>query len=127
MTLTTSLPAIGDVLLLEDDALISLDTEDMLLALGATRVHVAHNLDEAEQIVSHRRLDAAVLDLVIGPARSEALARRLVERSMPVIFASGHDDVGELSAGLESVPMVRKPYSEQALLAALATALTRRG
>lgn len=126
MIVTTRLPAIGDVLLLEDDALISLDTEDMLLSLGATRVHVAHSLDEAELIVSRLPLDAAVLDLVIGPQRSEALARRLVERSMPVIFASGHDDAGEMTAGLEGVPMVRKPYSEQALLAALATALTGR-
>ena len=126
MAVTTSPLAIGDVLLLEDDALISLDTEDMLLALGAARVHVAHSLYEAEFIVSQRKLDAAVLDLVIGPERSEALARRLVARSTPVIFASGHDDAGEITAGLEGVPTVRKPYSEQALLAALATALSGR-
>ncbi|MFT3973008.1 MAG: response regulator [Amaricoccus sp.] len=123
MTVTTSLPALGDILLLEDDALISLDTEDMLLSLGATRVHVAHSLDEAEVIVSRQKLDAAVLDLVIGSRHSEELARRLVERSMPVIFASGYDDVGAIAEGLEHVPTVRKPYSAQALERALATAL----
>jgi len=127
MTSMPTLPAIGAVLLLEDDALISLDTEDMLLSLGAARVHVAHNLADAERIVARLQLDAAVLDLAIGPERSEALARRLVARSVPVIFASGYDDAGGLSAGLECVPMVRKPYSAQALLAALATVLAGRG
>lgn len=117
------LPALGDILLLEDDALISLDTEDMLLSLGAARVHVAHSLDEAEDIVSRQKLDAAVLDLVIGARRSEDLARRLVGLSLPVIFASGYDDAGASADGLEQVPTVRKPYSAQALQLALAEAI----
>ena len=127
MTVTPSLPQIGAVLLLEDDALISLDTEEILLSLGADRVHVAHSLDAAESIVAAERLDVAVLDLVIGSGRSEALARRLVGQSLPVVFASGHDDVGEIAIGLERVPMVRKPYSAQSLQAALAAALGARG
>jgi DNA-binding response OmpR family regulator len=126
MTVTSSLPRIGAVLLLEDDALISLDTEEILLSLGANSVHVAHNLDQAESIVAVEKLDVAVLDLVIGSGRSEALARRLVGQSLPVIFASGHDDVGEIAEGLERVPMVRKPYSAQSLQGALLAALARR-
>lgn len=124
MNVKTSLTSLEDILLLEDDALISLDTEDMLLSLGAGRVHVAHSLDEAEGIIARQKLDAAVLDLVIGAARSEDLARRLVEQSMPVIFASGYGDVGAIAEGLEHVPTVRKPYSAQALEAALAAAFS---
>lgn len=124
MNVKTSLTSLEDILLLEDDALISLDTEDMLLSLGAGRVHVAHSLDEAEGIIARQKLDAAVLDLVIGTARSEDLARRLVEQSMPVIFASGYGDVGAIAEGLEHVPTVRKPYSAQALEAALAAAFS---
>lgn len=124
MNVKTSLTSLEDILLLEDDALISLDTEDMLLSLGASRVHVAHSLDEAEGIIARQKLDAAVLDLVIGAARSEDLARRLVEQSMPVIFASGYGDVGAIAEGLERVPTVRKPYSAQALEAALAAAFS---
>jgi DNA-binding NtrC family response regulator len=125
--LVPSRPALDDVrvLLLEDDALISLDTEDMLLSLGAARVHVAHSLEEAESILAREVLDAAVLDLVIGSSRSEDLARRLVERSLPVIFASGYGEAGTATDGLEHVPTVRKPYSVQALQEALVTALQR--
>lgn len=113
------------VLLLEDDALISLDTEDMLLSLGAARVHVAHSLEEAEEIVAREQLDAAVLDLVIGARRSEDLARRLVERCLPVIFASGYNDAGAVAEGLDGLPTVQKPYTAQALEMALIAALGR--
>lgn len=128
MNVATNSSALGDVrvLLLEDDALISLDTEDMLVSLGAARVHVAHSLEEAEDIIARETIDAAVLDLVIGSRRSEELALRLVERFLPVIFASGYDDTGAVADGLEQVPMVQKPYSAQALEEALLAALSRR-
>lgn len=113
------------VLLLEDDALISLDTEDMLLDLGAAQVHVAHSLAEAESILATDAVDAAVLDLVIGAQRSEDLARRLVQQSLPIIIASGYGEAGLLTEGFEDVPVVRKPCSVDALEAALLTALGR--
>lgn len=113
------------VLLLEDDALISLDTEDMLLDLGAAQVHVAHSLVEAETFLAADTVDAAVLDLVIGAQRSEELARRLVQRSLPIIIASGYGEAGILAEGLENVPVVRKPCSIDALEEALLTALGR--
>lgn len=113
------------VLLLEDDALISLDTEDMLMDLGAAQVHVAHSLGEAESILATGTVDAAVLDLVIGAQRSEELARRLVQRSLPIIFASGYGEAGIMAEGLEGVPVVRKPCSLDALKEALTSALGR--
>jgi DNA-binding response OmpR family regulator len=111
------------ILLLEDDALISLDTEDTLLALGAARVFVAHTIEEAEALMASERIDAAVLDLVIGRGKSDALACRLVESGVPVIFASGFGDTGGLPEPLRHVSTIDKPYSPQTLYAALAAAL----
>jgi CheY-like chemotaxis protein len=114
-----------DILLLEDNALISIDTEDALLALGAGRVFVAHTIEEAEALIAHQRIDAAVLDLVIGRGKSDALASRLVADRVPVVFASGFGG-GALPEALQAVPTVDKPYSPQALYAALAAALATR-
>jgi DNA-binding NtrC family response regulator len=111
------------ILLLEDDALISLDTEDMLMSLGAARVFVAHTIAEAESILARDTVDAAVLDLVIGSDRCEDLAQRLVSAPIPVVFASGFGDADSLPAALRTIPNVEKPYSSQALQAALLTAL----
>jgi response regulator RpfG family c-di-GMP phosphodiesterase len=107
------------ILLLEDDALISLDTEDMLLSLGALRVLVAHTIAAAEAILEREAVDAAVLDLVIGADRCEALAERLLSAAIPFVFASGFGDSASLPAALRGVPTVEKPYSSQALHAAL--------
>jgi len=113
------------ILLLEDDALISLDTEDALMALGAGRVLVAHTIEDAEALLASERIDAAVLDLVIGRGKSDALACRLVENGIPVVFASGFGDACGLADQLRGVPTIDKPYSPQTLYAALAAALGR--
>jgi DNA-binding NtrC family response regulator len=113
------------VLLLEDDALISLDTEDMLMSLGVRRVFVAHTLEEAQSIVERETVDAAVLDLVIGQERCEEFASRLAEGRIPIVFASGMRDPGSLPESLREVPTVDKPYTSQALHGALARALVR--
>lgn len=118
-------PTLKDIriLLLEDDALISLDTEDMLMSLGAARVFVAHTIAEAEAILARETVDAAVLDLVIGSDRCEELAQRLVSAPIPVVFASGFGDAESLPLELRTVPTVEKPYSSQALQDALLAAL----
>jgi CheY-like chemotaxis protein len=114
------------ILLLEDDALISLDTEEALISLGAGRVFVAHTLEEAEALVASEPIDAAVLDLLIGRGKSDALACRLVESRVPVIFASGFGDSAALPEPLGAVPTLDKPYSPQALYTALAGVLSSR-
>jgi DNA-binding NtrC family response regulator len=113
------------VLLLEDDALISIDTEDMLLSLGVRQVHVAHSLDTAQAILERERVDVAVLDLVIGQHRAEGFAASLAAARIPIVFASGMRDSASLPEALRAVPTVDKPYTSQALHGALARALGR--
>jgi DNA-binding NtrC family response regulator len=114
------------ILLLEDDALISIDTQDMLISIGAAQVHVANTLDEADAIVAAGGIDAAVLDLVIGQSRCEALAFRLLALGIPLVFASGLDDRSSLPEELRRVPIVEKPCSARGLSAALVQALAAR-
>jgi CheY-like chemotaxis protein len=108
------------VLLVEDDALISLDAEDMLLGLGARCVRLAHTLAEADALLAAETFDLAVLDIRVGASRSDALALKLVERGMPFIFTSGYNAGVELPGALQSVPTVGKPYTPETLRAALA-------
>jgi DNA-binding NtrC family response regulator len=112
------------VLLLEDDALISLDAEDMLRALGARRVVVAHTLESAAAAVGREPIDAAVLDILIGHGRSDGLARLLLALGLPVVFATGYSDAA-VPDDLRHLPKVVKPYSGAGLSAALAAAGVR--
>ena len=108
------------VLLVEDDALISLDAADMLLGLGAYCVRVAHTLAEAADLLAAETFDLAVLDIRVGASRSDALALSLVERGVPIVFTSGYSSGVELPEALQSVPTVGKPYTPETLRAALA-------
>lgn len=103
------------ILLLEDDALISLDAEDMLLGLGAARIFTAHTLAEAEAILGSEPVDAAVLDVRIGADRCDDLARKLTARAVPFVFASGYGDRSALPEDMRHLPTVDKPYSAEAL------------
>jgi CheY-like chemotaxis protein len=111
----------ASILLLEDDALISIDAEDMLRTIGAGQVFVTHTLEAAADILGREAIDGAVLDVLIGRSRSDGLARLLADRRIPVVFASGY---GELSVpeDLRHIPKVEKPYSGEALQIAFAAA-----
>jgi DNA-binding response OmpR family regulator len=106
------------VLLLEDDALISIDAEDMLLALGARAVFVAHSLADAAAMLDREVIDIAVLDIRIGNGRSDTLAQDIRARDIPFIFTSGYGSESGLPDGLGNVPTVAKPYTPDALLVA---------
>lgn len=106
------------ILLLEDDALISLDAEEMLIGLGAARVMVVHNLADAEEALASGGIDAAVLDVSIGRSRSDGLARALATRGIPFIFTSGYAHPEILHEDVRHVPIVEKPYSADILAAA---------
>ncbi len=109
------------ILVLEDDALISIDAEDMLLTLGARAVLVAHTVADAEALIGCEPVDGAMLDIRIGNGRSDALAASLLERGVPFIFTSGYSTANDLPPGVEVVPIVSKPYAPEALLAAFAS------
>lgn len=114
------------VLLLEDDAIIAMDTEDMLLGLGAGRVLAAHSLAKAEEHLETGTIDVAVLDIMIGREHCGSLAQRLAARSVPLVLASGFASFETLPEEFRSVPSVQKPYSGADLHAALLKALDGR-
>jgi CheY-like chemotaxis protein len=109
------------LLVLEDDALISIDAEDMLLGLGARSVHIANTLAAATALLEREPIDLAMLDLRIGRERSDGFARELVARAIPFIFTSGYAADPSMPEPLAAVPHVGKPYAPESLLAAFAT------
>jgi CheY-like chemotaxis protein len=108
-------------LVLEDDALISIDAEDMLLGLGARSVHIANTLAAATALLEREPIDLAMLDLQIGRERSDGFARELLARAIPFIFTTGYAADPGLPEPLSAVPHVDKPYAPESLRAAFAT------
>lgn len=112
------------VLVVEDEALLALELEDMLADLGAEVVGPATTLEEGLVLAAADVADAAVLDLNLNGLRSFPIAERLRARRSPFIFATGY----ALDADAASLdePVVEKPYDRRKIGAALAAALSRR-
>jgi len=116
-----ALPSDGpqDVLLVEDNMLIALDTEDILLHLGVGSVRAARNVTEAMAAIDARRPDFALLDVNLGIETSFAIAWRLRDLGVRFAFVTGYGDDIAFGGAFGDVPKIRKPYTAKALSAAL--------
>jgi CheY-like chemotaxis protein len=103
-----------DVLIVEDDPLISLDVEDVLRGLGATSVRTARTVATALDMIAARAPDFALLDVGLFREKSFAVAERLVSLKIPFAFVTGYAE-DKVPAAFADRPMLSKPYSQEAL------------
>lgn len=113
------------VLLVEDEGLVSMVAEDILLDAGC-EVFLAARLEEAVALALADTFDVAVLDVSLGAGEtSYPVAKILVERGVPVAFASGHGREA-IDAEFRRFPVIQKPYNSAALSKGLSTAIAGR-
>lgn len=107
------------VLIVEDEVLIGLVLEDMLELMGHTIVGNVASLGEAEQCFD-TGFDLAILDVHVGGEPVFPLADRVAEAGAAILFSTGSS--GEsLPERFRDWPLLAKPYSYDAVAAALAT------
>lgn len=107
------------VLVLEDEALIAMDVEQLCRDGGAAEVTIVQELDQIA-LDNLAAFDVAIVDLSLGGKSTLGLAARLRERGIPFIFASGYSLAEEAAADFPGVPLVPKPYSGEDLVEAVA-------
>jgi len=104
-----------DVLLVEDQALIAMDTEDTLRKLGALTVRLAANVAQAKAEMATALPEFAILDFNLGSETSAGIADLLIASDVPFLFVTGYGDNVTLPDRLKQVPIVRKPVSATSL------------
>jgi CheY-like chemotaxis protein len=115
------------VLLLEDEALIALDVEQICRDAGAADVTVVHDLSQlGEGGVQADAHDAAVIDVMLRGVPTVEAARRLKENGMPFVFATGYVDRHEIFDEFPGIAVIGKPYAGGDLVEALGRAVARR-
>lgn len=108
------------VLVVEDNMIIALDTEQHLLDLGVERVDLAASNAAALAVLDDDQPDFAVLDFNLGDETSEPVAQALEARGVRFAFASGYGDVDGLAGDYaHKVAVLLKPYSRDDLAEAL--------
>ncbi|MEL7301314.1 MAG: HWE histidine kinase domain-containing protein [Pseudomonadota bacterium] len=111
---------LADVLIVEDNMIIALDTEDTMAELGARQVRLAASSTDALKEIDARAPSFALLDVNLGTETSGAVAIALAERQVPFAFATGYGEETELSKRFVMVPVLKKPYGKADLAALLA-------
>ena len=116
------LPAAGlaglKILIVEDSLLLAMELENSLSDAGGSIVGKAASVAEAMGLID-AGVEAAVLDVDLNGASVEPVARALVERGVPFVFATGYGDNDMAPQGFDA-PIIRKPYEVTQVAAALA-------
>lgn len=117
------------ILIVEDEALVSMLMEDEFLDAGAEVIGPASSLDEALQLaetaVADGGLSAAVLDINLAGVAVWPVADRLAALGVPFVFSTGYDDNRNPNR-YAAAPRLVKPFDLDALVAIIQQ-LTVRG
>jgi CheY-like chemotaxis protein len=118
-------PRPNSVLILEDEALVSLMLEELVREMGGRVIDVFGAASEALRAIAAQHYDLAVLDVVVRDGMSTAVADALDERGIPFLFSSamGPED---LEARHRDRPLVTKPFEDTVLRSHLAALLPPR-
>jgi CheY-like chemotaxis protein len=126
MTVMQSTPP-GDmnglrVLVVEDEAAISLLLEDMLLDFGCEVVGPAARLGAALELAQGESLDAAILDVNVAGESIYPVVTALVARNVPFVFSTGYGAAG-IADLYRNRPVLQKPFAQKDLQQKLLQAL----
>ena len=111
------------VLLVEDNAMIAMNTEALLQDLGVNVVHVASTVAQALALIDTHNFDFALLDLQLGDGENSIpIASRLVEHGTRIVFATGYGEAPIISDNFGDMPVLKKPYSFEDLAGMLSGA-----
>ena len=102
------------ILVVEDEAAISLLLEDMLLDFGCEVVGPAARLAAALEFVHGESLDLAILDVNVAGEPIYPVAKALAERDVPFVFSTGYGNAG-IQDGYRDRLVLQKPFAQNDL------------
>lgn len=116
------------ILIVEDNMIIARDLEAIVKQLNHQIVAIANDSATAETIVEDEELDLAFLDIKIDGEKdgvSLAYFLREIAPDLKIVFVTSHTDVATVERASVVKPngFVVKPFSEEAIFAALTVAL----
>jgi CheY-like chemotaxis protein len=112
------------ILVVEDEMLVLMMTEDMLADLGCESVTSAATVDQALALIDAEGFDAALLDMNLGGDKSFPVADALAARGVPFIFSTGYTGQ-DMREGYRDRPVLKKPFRYEDLTGVLSRLFAR--
>lgn len=115
-----------NVMIVEDEALIAMDLEDLLLDAGHRVVGIADNMHRALEIAAVESIDVAIMDIDLAmDTNGIETARHLRERhDVASLFVSGriNDETRAMALEWKPVGFIGKPFQAHQITSLLAGA-----
>lgn len=109
------------ILVVEDESLVAMLLETILEDMGCEIVGPAATVAQGLTL-AEGELDAALLDVNVAGQNVFPVAEALVARGVPFVFSTGYGE-GGLPDAWRGRPTIQKPFTEDAVHAALREAL----
>jgi CheY-like chemotaxis protein len=108
----TSAPPASVILVVDDDALINMNTVDMVQDLGHTALEAYSGKEALEILSSGQRIDVLITDYAMPGMTGVELANRAREMhpDLPILLATGYADLP--SGTTTDLPRLAKPYQQ---------------
>jgi CheY-like chemotaxis protein len=110
-----------NIMIVEDDSMISMLLEEMLNELGCTDVCHAADAAGALAVIDRKPPCLALLDVNLGGANVDSVVERLSVAGIPFVFATGYGRSG-VPAKWSTRQVLQKPFRLEALSEALTAA-----
>lgn len=111
------------ILVVEDEALILMEIEDMLRELGCEIVGPVSTVAAALAAIGENELDGALLDMNLRGEHSLPAAEKLLARGVPFLLVTGYAGRSGNAPTLKDAPRLTKPFSFPSLKAAMTEAI----
>ncbi len=116
---------IPEILLVDDEPLVGMLTEDMLTDLGYVRAKLVTRLADARKAAMFETINFAVLDVNLGAGEFVfPVADILAARHIPFLFATGCGR-RDIPRRFRDRPILEKPFSAGELAAAVGDLVRR--
>ena len=111
------------ILIVEDNAILAHDLEDIMREHGARTIGPAFDLEAALQLARNNDCDCAILDINLGQDKVWPVARMLHENDTPIVFVSADCVDRPLDAPFHLHDCLDKPVARDDLVSAVAVKL----
>jgi DNA-binding response OmpR family regulator len=116
---------VGEVLIVEDEALVAMLLEDWLSEFGFES-RVCATVSDAIAAATAEDFELAILDVNLGGSFSYPIADALIAHGVPFAFATGYGQRG-VKETYAAVPVISKPIERERLRAVVEQLRCARG
>ena len=114
-----------NILVVEDQAVVAMEIQSILKALGCKIVGPAATLEDALALILSKHIDGALMDVNLQKKHVVRAVEELARRRVPFILVTSYPELDRDVPILRNAPRVNKPFTREQLTSAMLSAFDR--